>query len=277
MLVAVSVDMEGVSQLRNVRETFGCMPEYWQTGKPRLEADVAAACEGLLAGGASELCGSRPSRREQGERVGRLATARRAPRDRGTYTSCASMASTRCSRSAITPAAASTASSPTRTCPGCGCASGRADLGKPRQGVGGRCPSARYRWLRYCITRRWARSQGRRTWRCRSRWGTTQCDPSFRIRRTGSTRFVRSRTSARTARRPLRSRRRLRSTSEASMPNGRDVVDDMAMLAGARVGDVEFAVDLENVAGLAGAARRRDERSSRAVRALLADRFRERR
>jgi D-aminopeptidase len=55
MLVAVSVDMEGASQLRSVREIFGCMPEYWETGKPRLEADVAAACEGLLAGGASEL------------------------------------------------------------------------------------------------------------------------------------------------------------------------------------------------------------------------------
>jgi D-amino peptidase len=55
MLVAVSVDMEGASQLRNVREIFGCFPEYWATGKPRLEADVAAACEGLLAGGASEL------------------------------------------------------------------------------------------------------------------------------------------------------------------------------------------------------------------------------
>jgi D-amino peptidase len=55
MLVAVSVDMEGASQLRNVREIFGCFPEYWQTGKPGLEADVAAACEGLLAGGASEL------------------------------------------------------------------------------------------------------------------------------------------------------------------------------------------------------------------------------
>ncbi len=55
MLVAVSVDMEGASQLRSVREIFGCTPEYWETGKPRLEADVAAACEGLLAGGASEL------------------------------------------------------------------------------------------------------------------------------------------------------------------------------------------------------------------------------
>ena len=55
MLVAVSVDMEGASQLRSVREIWGCMPEYWETGKPRLEADVAAGCEGLLAGGASEL------------------------------------------------------------------------------------------------------------------------------------------------------------------------------------------------------------------------------
>jgi D-aminopeptidase len=55
VLVAVSVDMEGASQLRGVREIFGCLPEYWATGKPRLEADVAAACEGLLAGGASEL------------------------------------------------------------------------------------------------------------------------------------------------------------------------------------------------------------------------------
>jgi D-aminopeptidase len=55
LVVAVSVDMEGASQLRGVREIFGCAPEYWETGKPRLEADVKAACEGLLAGGASEL------------------------------------------------------------------------------------------------------------------------------------------------------------------------------------------------------------------------------
>jgi D-aminopeptidase len=55
MLVAVSVDMEGASQLRGVREVWGCLPEYWETGKPRLEADVFAVCEGLLAGGASEL------------------------------------------------------------------------------------------------------------------------------------------------------------------------------------------------------------------------------
>ena len=55
MIVAVSVDMEGASQLRSVREIWGFLPEYWETGKPRLEADVVAACEGLLAGGASEL------------------------------------------------------------------------------------------------------------------------------------------------------------------------------------------------------------------------------
>jgi D-aminopeptidase len=55
MLVAVSVDMEGASQLVDVREIFGCFPEYWATGKPALEADVAAACEGLLSGGATEL------------------------------------------------------------------------------------------------------------------------------------------------------------------------------------------------------------------------------
>jgi D-aminopeptidase len=53
--VAVSVDMEGASQLRGVREIFAALPEYWATGKPRLEADVAAACEGLLAAGVSEL------------------------------------------------------------------------------------------------------------------------------------------------------------------------------------------------------------------------------
>jgi D-amino peptidase len=47
--------MEGASQLRSVREIWGCLPEYWETGKPRLEADVRAVCEGLLAGGATEL------------------------------------------------------------------------------------------------------------------------------------------------------------------------------------------------------------------------------
>jgi D-aminopeptidase len=53
--IAVSVDMEGALQSRSVGEIWGCLPEYWQTGKPRLEDDVAAACEGLLAGGTSDL------------------------------------------------------------------------------------------------------------------------------------------------------------------------------------------------------------------------------
>jgi D-amino peptidase len=55
MLIALSVDMEGVSQLGEAREILACCPEYWESGKPRLEADVSAACEGLLLGGASEV------------------------------------------------------------------------------------------------------------------------------------------------------------------------------------------------------------------------------
>jgi D-aminopeptidase len=55
MLVVLSADMEGVSQLVDPREILACCPEYWETGKPGLEADVAAACQGLLAGGATEV------------------------------------------------------------------------------------------------------------------------------------------------------------------------------------------------------------------------------
>lgn len=55
MRIAVSVDMEGISQLKSVNELWGCLPEYWDTGKPATEADVRAACEGLVAGGATEL------------------------------------------------------------------------------------------------------------------------------------------------------------------------------------------------------------------------------
>lgn len=47
--------MEGISQLRLPREILAACPEYWQTGKPRFEHEVAAACEGLLAGGATEV------------------------------------------------------------------------------------------------------------------------------------------------------------------------------------------------------------------------------
>ncbi len=55
MRVVLSVDMEGVSQLRGPYETFACRPEYWRTGKPRIEADTVAAVEGLIQGGASEV------------------------------------------------------------------------------------------------------------------------------------------------------------------------------------------------------------------------------
>jgi D-aminopeptidase len=55
VLVVLSTDMEGVSQLRQGREIVAACPEYWETGKPRYQAEVAAACEGLLAGGATEV------------------------------------------------------------------------------------------------------------------------------------------------------------------------------------------------------------------------------
>jgi D-aminopeptidase len=55
MLVVLSADMEGVSQLSRAREILAACPEYWETGKPRYEEEVAAACEGLLAGGATEV------------------------------------------------------------------------------------------------------------------------------------------------------------------------------------------------------------------------------
>jgi D-aminopeptidase len=55
VLVVLSADMEGVSQLRQARETIAACPEYWETGRPGYEAEVAAACEGLLAGGATEV------------------------------------------------------------------------------------------------------------------------------------------------------------------------------------------------------------------------------
>jgi D-amino peptidase len=55
VLVVLSADMEGVSGLRSAREIVAACPEYWETGKPRYEEEVAAACEGLLAGGATEV------------------------------------------------------------------------------------------------------------------------------------------------------------------------------------------------------------------------------
>jgi D-amino peptidase len=53
--VALSIDMEGVSQLTDVREISAVFDEYWDTGRHKLHADVVAAAEGLLAGGADEV------------------------------------------------------------------------------------------------------------------------------------------------------------------------------------------------------------------------------
>ena len=55
MRVVLSVDMEGVSQLAAPREILSCRPEYWATGKPRMQADTAAAAQGLLDAGADEV------------------------------------------------------------------------------------------------------------------------------------------------------------------------------------------------------------------------------
>lgn len=55
MRVALSADMEAVSQIRGVREVLACCEEYWTTGRARFTADVAAAAAGLLDGGAGEV------------------------------------------------------------------------------------------------------------------------------------------------------------------------------------------------------------------------------
>lgn len=55
MLVALSADMEGVSQLDDWRAIFAFQPAYWHEGRAQMEAEVAAAARGLLAGGADEV------------------------------------------------------------------------------------------------------------------------------------------------------------------------------------------------------------------------------
>jgi D-amino peptidase len=55
MRAALSVDMEGAAGITGMRECVAACREYWERGRQLLEADVAAAAEGLLAGGASEV------------------------------------------------------------------------------------------------------------------------------------------------------------------------------------------------------------------------------
>jgi D-amino peptidase len=53
--VGVSVDMEGVSELRNPHEILAFARPYWDSGRARITADAAAAARGLLAAGADEV------------------------------------------------------------------------------------------------------------------------------------------------------------------------------------------------------------------------------
>ena len=55
MRVALSADMEGVSQLEEWRAVVAFDPAYWREGRAQMEAEVAAAARGLLAGGADEV------------------------------------------------------------------------------------------------------------------------------------------------------------------------------------------------------------------------------
>ena len=55
MRVALSADMEGVSQLEDWRAVLAFDHAYWREGRVQMEADVAAAARGLLAGGVDEV------------------------------------------------------------------------------------------------------------------------------------------------------------------------------------------------------------------------------
>ena len=55
MRVAVSVDMEGISGLRDPHEILAFSRPYWRTGRERISADAAAASTGLLSAGADEV------------------------------------------------------------------------------------------------------------------------------------------------------------------------------------------------------------------------------
>ena len=55
LIVAMIVDMEATSMVADMRELYPIYPEYWSLGRRRLTADVAAAAQGLLEGGASQV------------------------------------------------------------------------------------------------------------------------------------------------------------------------------------------------------------------------------
>lgn len=55
MRVALSADMEGISQLDDPHSILAFERAYWSAGRHRMTADVAAAARGLLRGGADEV------------------------------------------------------------------------------------------------------------------------------------------------------------------------------------------------------------------------------
>jgi len=55
MLVALSADMEGISQLRDPHSILAFERSYWDEGRQRMTADVVAAATGLLRAGADEV------------------------------------------------------------------------------------------------------------------------------------------------------------------------------------------------------------------------------
>jgi D-aminopeptidase len=55
MLIALSADMEGISQLHDPRSILAFERSYWAHGRRDMTADVVAAAQGLLRGGADEV------------------------------------------------------------------------------------------------------------------------------------------------------------------------------------------------------------------------------
>lgn len=55
MLVAMSADMEGISQLEDPDSILAFERSYWSAGRQQLTSDVVAAARGLLRGGADEV------------------------------------------------------------------------------------------------------------------------------------------------------------------------------------------------------------------------------
>jgi D-amino peptidase len=55
MRVVLSADMEGIAGMRSTREVLACCAEYWDSGRTAYTADVAAAAQGLLDAGATDV------------------------------------------------------------------------------------------------------------------------------------------------------------------------------------------------------------------------------